>query len=174
VRLCSNDAPIGGVRVRAFDVDWLQDDALATPSPTAAGIFGSTIRRLTSKKTIFSPAINIEWVGGPDLYSELRRCQGRCCWPSLRCVAERQIAKMRVHVSAWTCASKSSRPLRLSARFLTLSGATCMQRMSRVGAGVRAYERGQPRLLLDGPVEWRVVEDSERTTDGISVRVSAD
>ena len=28
VRHCETKAPIGGVSVRAFDVDWLQDDAL--------------------------------------------------------------------------------------------------------------------------------------------------
>jgi len=84
------------------------------PSATrhaAAGIFGSTIRRLTFKKTILFAAINIEWVGGPDLYFRVETLSGTVLLaePPLRGRApDRENAGP---CSAWTCASKSSRPL---------------------------------------------------------------
>jgi hypothetical protein len=76
VRLCSNQAPIGGVRVRAFDVDWLQDDALGFAVTDGSGHFRIDYSAADFKKTIFSPAINIEWTGGPDLYFKVETLSG--------------------------------------------------------------------------------------------------
>jgi hypothetical protein len=76
VRLCSNKAPIGGVRVRAFDVDWLQDDALGNAVTDGSGHFRIDYSADDFKKTIFSPAINIEWTGGPDLYFRVETLSG--------------------------------------------------------------------------------------------------
>lgn len=76
VRLCSNRAPIGGVRVRAFDVDWLQDDALGSAITDGNGHFRIDYSADDFKKTIFSPVINLEWTGGPDLYFKVETLSG--------------------------------------------------------------------------------------------------
>lgn len=60
--------PFHGATVRAFDVDWLQDDALGADVTDAAGRFTIYYTRAQFDRTIFSPAINLEWAGGPDVY----------------------------------------------------------------------------------------------------------
>ena len=73
---CETKAPIGGVRVRAFDVDWLQDDALGEAITNASGHFRIDYNAADFKKTIFSPAIDVEWTGGPDLYFRVEALSG--------------------------------------------------------------------------------------------------
>ena len=73
---CETKAPIGGVKVRAFDVDWLQQDALGEAVTDAAGHFRIDYSADDFKKTIFSPSINIEWFGGPDLYFRIETLGG--------------------------------------------------------------------------------------------------
>jgi len=68
VRVCDTGAAVGGVRVRAFDVDWLQDDDLGSAVTDGSGHFRIDYATADFKRTIFSPAINIELFGGPDLY----------------------------------------------------------------------------------------------------------
>ncbi|MGK5048278.1 hypothetical protein ACQ4WP_20645 [Janthinobacterium sp. GB4P2] len=70
-RLRTCDAPhtpIAGATVRAFDADWLQDDALGDAVTDASGRF--RIDYLTSDFTLtpFSPFINVEFASGPDVY----------------------------------------------------------------------------------------------------------
>lgn len=76
VRHCETQAPIGGVRVRAFDVDWLQDDALGDAITAADGHFRIDYLASDFKRTIFSPSINLEWTGGPDLYFRVETLSG--------------------------------------------------------------------------------------------------
>lgn len=76
VRHCATKAPIGGVRVRAFDVDWLQDDALGDAVTDGTGRFRIDYSANDFMKTIFSPGINIEWTGGPDLYFSVETLSG--------------------------------------------------------------------------------------------------
>lgn len=73
---CETKAPIGGVRVRAFDVDWLQDDALGDGITNANGYFRIDYNAADFKKTIFSPTIDVEWTGGPDLYFRVDTLSG--------------------------------------------------------------------------------------------------
>lgn len=73
---CETKTPIGGVRVRAFDVDWLQDDALGNGITDGTGHFRIDYNAADFKKTIFSPDINIEWTGGPDLYFRIETLSG--------------------------------------------------------------------------------------------------
>jgi hypothetical protein len=73
---CETKAPIGGVRVRAFDVDWLQDDALGDAVTDGSGHFRIDYSAADFKQTIFSPFINIEWTGGPDLYFRVETLSG--------------------------------------------------------------------------------------------------
>jgi hypothetical protein len=65
---CTDHYPIAGATVSAFDVDWLQDDALGSSVTDSTGHFRIDYVTADFQKTIFSPLINIEWVGGPDLY----------------------------------------------------------------------------------------------------------
>lgn len=76
VTLCSNQAPIGNVRVRAFDVDWLQDDALGEAVTDGSGHFRIDYLARDFQQTIFSPWINLEWTGGPDLYFKVETTLG--------------------------------------------------------------------------------------------------
>jgi hypothetical protein len=60
--------PIHSATVKAFDVDWLQDDALGSALTDADGRFTIYYTRAQFDRTIFSPLINLEWTGGPDVY----------------------------------------------------------------------------------------------------------
>ncbi len=73
---CATQAPIGNVRVRAFDVDWLQDDALGSGITDGSGHFRIDYNVAAFRNTIFSPAINLEWTGGPDLYFRVETLAG--------------------------------------------------------------------------------------------------
>ena len=66
---CDNTAlPVGNVKVSAFDVDWLQDDALGSAMTDGTGKFRIDYGPDDFSKTPFSPFINLELTGGPDLY----------------------------------------------------------------------------------------------------------
>lgn len=69
LRTCeAPQTPIAGATVRAFDADWLQDDALGDAVTDVTGRF--RIDYLTSDFTLtpFSPFINVEFASGPDVY----------------------------------------------------------------------------------------------------------
>src|SRR6266436_749723 len=65
---CGDGAPIPGAVVSAFDVDWIQDDSLGSGTTDSSGHFRIDYNSSDFELTPFSPLINIEWVGGPDLY----------------------------------------------------------------------------------------------------------
>ena len=65
---CKQHAPIAGVKVRAFDVDWLQDDELGSDITDITGHFRIDYATEDFTRTPFSPLINFELVSGPDLY----------------------------------------------------------------------------------------------------------
>ena len=69
-------ASAGGVVVKAFDRDWLQDDALGSAVTDGAGRFQIYYSGADFRETIFSPAINLEWTGGPDLYFIVETANG--------------------------------------------------------------------------------------------------
>ncbi|MFD0998233.1 hypothetical protein ACFQ21_02905 [Ohtaekwangia kribbensis] len=62
--------PIPGVRVEAFDVDLLQDDAIGSNVTDTSGHFRIYYTSAEFSKTIFS-WLNIEWPAGPDIYFKL-------------------------------------------------------------------------------------------------------
>ncbi len=72
----SNNAPVAGVRVHAFDVDWLQDDALGEAVTDSAGKFRIDYTTEDFHLTPFSPLINVEWTGGPDIYFRVETAGG--------------------------------------------------------------------------------------------------
>ncbi len=71
VTACDSQLPVQGVKVRAFDVDWLQDDELGSALTNAAGKFRIDYSTEDFKQTPLSPWINWEMIGGPDLYFKI-------------------------------------------------------------------------------------------------------
>lgn len=65
---CDAGTPIAGAKVSAFDVDWLQDDPLGSAATDGAGHFLISYLTDDFKRTPFSPIVNVELVGGPDVY----------------------------------------------------------------------------------------------------------
>lgn len=73
---CDQGIPISGVKISAFDADWLQDDSLGSAVTDTGGNFRIYYTRASFEKTIFS-WINFEWVGGPDLYFKVETGPGQ-------------------------------------------------------------------------------------------------
>jgi len=72
VTICSEPvSPIGKVTVKAFDVDWIQDDYLGSAITDTNGRFLIYYDRSKFTRTPFSPFINLEWTGGPDVYFKI-------------------------------------------------------------------------------------------------------
>jgi hypothetical protein len=59
-------SPIAGATVKAFDADWLQDDALGSAVTDASGHFRIDYLSSDFKKDILG--LNVELFGGPDVY----------------------------------------------------------------------------------------------------------
>lgn len=76
VTVCNTKVPVHGVRVRAFDVDWLQDDDLGMDITDAVGKFRIDYTTEDFKQTPLSPWINWEMIGGPDLYFKIETPSG--------------------------------------------------------------------------------------------------
>lgn len=72
----STNVPVPSVKVRVFDVDWLQDDDLGSDITDAAGYFRIYYTPQNFRVTPFTPWINIEWVGGPDMYFRVETLLG--------------------------------------------------------------------------------------------------
>lgn len=76
VSVCDSTQPVMGVRVFAFDADWIQDDPLGSGVTDAAGHFRIDYSGSSFRRTPFSPTINIEWSGGPDVYFRIEAPDG--------------------------------------------------------------------------------------------------
>ena len=63
--------PVANVTVKAYDVDWIQDDYLGSAVTDSSGRFLIFYDTSKFKQTPFSPFINTEWIGGPDLYFKI-------------------------------------------------------------------------------------------------------
>jgi hypothetical protein len=74
VVVCDTHQPATPVRVKAFDVDWLQDDALGSGVTDSNGYFRIYYQASDFKKDIFG--LNIELFGGPDLYFAVESMAG--------------------------------------------------------------------------------------------------
>jgi len=68
--------PLQGMKVRAYDRDWLQDDLLGEDTTTTGGVFHIYYTSATFKRTPFSPFINLELTSGPDVYFEVEDSGG--------------------------------------------------------------------------------------------------
>jgi len=73
VELCETGQAVGGVRVRAFNLDWLQDDPLGDGITDGNGRF-----RIDYSAEDFRPDtfIDVELFGGPDLYFRVETLGG--------------------------------------------------------------------------------------------------
>lgn len=76
VTACDTQQPVMGVRVFAYDVDWIQDDPLGNAMTDATGRFRIDYSSSDFKRTPFSPLINLEWTGGPDVYFHIAAADG--------------------------------------------------------------------------------------------------
>ena len=66
---CEEGWPIPGATVTAYDADWLQDDPLGSGTTDFSGHFLIYYTRDDFEKTPLTPwGVNVEWVGGPDVY----------------------------------------------------------------------------------------------------------
>lgn len=76
VRNCQTNDAVANVKVTAFDTDWLQDDALGSAFTDANGKFRIDYTREDFEKTPWSPLLNVELFGGPDLYFKIEDAGG--------------------------------------------------------------------------------------------------
>ena len=67
--------PLSGVRVKAYDVDLIQDDYLGDAITDATGHFKIYYTEADFSKTIFN-WLNVEWPAGPDLYFRVEQLGG--------------------------------------------------------------------------------------------------
>jgi len=65
---CKTQEPLKGLRVAAFDVDWLQDDPLGSDLTDSNGHFRIDYTMADFSQTLLSPWLNVEWPAGPDIY----------------------------------------------------------------------------------------------------------
>lgn len=70
---CKTKLPVAGVKVLAFDADWLADDALGSASTDAAGKFIITYSSVDFRQGTW---IDVELIGGPDLYFKIETPSG--------------------------------------------------------------------------------------------------
>ena len=64
---CETRQPLDNIKVAAFDVDLLQDDALGSGITNTDGKFMIFYQEADFSKTIFN-WLNVEWPAGPDIY----------------------------------------------------------------------------------------------------------
>lgn len=62
---CKTKQPVAGVKVKAFDADWLQDDDLGFAFTDAAGKFLITYSGVDFRQGTW---LDVELIGGPDVY----------------------------------------------------------------------------------------------------------
>lgn len=65
---CKTKQPIQGLHVKAFDADWLADDALGSAFTDAAGKFLITYAGVDFRLGTW---VDVELIGGPDLYFQV-------------------------------------------------------------------------------------------------------
>lgn len=70
---CETKRPVVGVKVLAFDADWLQDDYLGFAFTDSTGKFIITYSSVDFKLGTW---INVELIGGPDLYFRIEDAGG--------------------------------------------------------------------------------------------------
>jgi hypothetical protein len=67
-------APVGAVKVSAFDVDWVEDDALGSAITDSGGEFRIDYTSADFRKDVLG--LNTELIRGPDLYFKVETASG--------------------------------------------------------------------------------------------------
>ncbi len=75
VEVCEKKVPLSNVKVKAFDVDLIQDDYLGEGITGVDGQFKIYYTEADFSKTIFN-WLNVEWPAGPDLYFSVEAMNG--------------------------------------------------------------------------------------------------
>ncbi len=73
---CETQAPVPGVKVTAYDADWIQDDVLGSAMTDGNGYFRINYQSIDFRQTPLSPPIFWEMVGGPDVYFKIETLGG--------------------------------------------------------------------------------------------------
>ncbi len=77
---CKTKQPVMGVKVKAFDADWLVDDPLGSAATTdAAGKFIITYAGVDFRQGTW---LDLELIGGPDLYFKIEDAGGNLLLPT--------------------------------------------------------------------------------------------
>lgn len=73
---CETQLPVPGVKVTAFDADWIQDDVIGSAVTDGAGHFRIDYASIDFRLTPLSPPFFWEVVSGPDLYFKIETAGG--------------------------------------------------------------------------------------------------
>jgi hypothetical protein len=74
VMVSDTKVPVGAVKVSAFDVDWVEDDALGSAITDSSGEFRIDYASADFRKDVLG--LNTELIGGPDLYFKVETASG--------------------------------------------------------------------------------------------------
>lgn len=82
-------SPVAGVKVTAFDADWIDDDELGSSVTDAQGHFRIDYTSQDFKQTFLSPIINVEtpfppYNSGPDVYFKIEAAGGQMIYEETR------------------------------------------------------------------------------------------
>ncbi len=94
---CETKIPLPGLKVKAFDVDLIQDDFLGEAYTDVNGYFKIYYTEADFSKTIFS-WLNVEWPAGPDLYFQVESSSG-----TILMKEDRQTGHRRDRANATNC-----------------------------------------------------------------------
>ena len=75
VEVCKKQVPVNNVKVKAYDVDIIQDDYLGEGMTDVNGNFRIYFTEADFSKTLFN-WLNLEWPAGPDLYFSVENSSG--------------------------------------------------------------------------------------------------
>lgn len=73
---CETKKPLEGLKVTAFDCDWIQDDNLGFDYTDAGGHFKIIYDGDKMRQTLLSPWLNHEYPAGPDYYFKIETSSG--------------------------------------------------------------------------------------------------
>ncbi len=87
---CETKRPLEGLKVTAFDCDWMQDDNLGFDYTDANGHFKIMYDGEKMRQTLLSPWFNQEYPAGPDYYFRIETASGDVLLQEDRSVGNRR------------------------------------------------------------------------------------
>lgn len=80
--------PLAGVKVTAYDADWIQDDLIGAGVTDSSGRFQIDYRSSDFKHTFLTPLVNVETpislISGPDIYFKVASAEGAMLYEEAR------------------------------------------------------------------------------------------